>query len=355
MAYAGIGLVVLQLGLVGLFSFKPPEFKAGYHEAPVETPETVNPPQTDYDSLRQLEAILSPAPVLAWAEPASDYSIPNMIAPDVLLDFGSDVIDAEEDTASKEKPTEDETTELALALTVPRLDLNRQTVIESLNIEPVYIQTLPDMSELDVKQRKRQFIAFMLPLILRANQEIDDRRQKIDVTFNAGLNSQLIQWAELYNVKTASRSAEEIHAELMRRVQPVPVSIALAQGAVESGWGTSRFAIQGNAIYGQWAWSADAGIKPKDGRYENAVIRSFANLFDSVRAYMHNLNTHRAYAEFRTVRHQKAGAAPHDLVPALLDTLDQYSEKRQVYINTLIDVMNDNQLWTFDYARLTAE
>ena len=364
LAYAGIGLIAVKIALVAVFGFKPPEFKAGYHVPAEPEVETTLPALTDYQRLRELEAILSPAPVLAWATPTSNYAIPNIIAPDVVLGFGM-ADKAEEnktepeqqlsETASPDAQADKDVTQLAMATPAPRTAVTPPSTLDLLGIEPVYIETLPDLSGLEVKQRKKQFIAFMLPLILRANIELEDRRKRIDATFGAGRIDRLKQWAEFYNFDAKNMTAEDIYNELIIRVKPVPVSIALAQAAVESGWGTSRFATQGNAIYGQWAWSADAGIRPKDARYENAVIRSFANLFDSVRAYMHNLNTHRAYAEFRTTRHDVANKSLENQLPAILKTLDQYSEKGDEYIATLIDVMNDNKLWVYDGAQLATE
>ena len=352
LALAGVVLVSLQLGLVAWFDFKPPQFKAGFHvaEEDVVVPPVTAP--TAYDRLQQLEAILSPAPILAWAKPATDYAIPDIIAPEVVLGFGSaGQVSPQPDTPA----AEDETIQLALAQPAARLRIKPLAETDSLLIEPVYIETLPDLTELDVKQRKKQFIAFMLPLILRANQELEERKARIEMTYRSGNTVRLRQWAELYNFNPENMSTDEIHAELLRRVYPVPVSIALAQAAIESGWGTSRFAIQGNAIYGQWAWSAKDGIRPKEARYENAVVRSFSHLFDSVRAYMHNLNTHSAYERFRLSRAANIDAPLEDRIPAMLETLDQYSEKREVYIDMLIDIMNDNDLWLYEKARLAVE
>ena len=130
----------------------------------------------------------------------------------------------------------------------------------------------------------------------------------------------------------------------------IPPSIALAQAAIESGWGTSRFAVQGNALFGQWAWSYDQGIKPSESRVENAVVRSFANLFDSVRAYMHNLNTHHSYENFRRLRQQK------DIdMNTLTGALIEYSEERDVYIDKLISMAEVNDFAVYNNAELLPE
>ena len=90
-------------------------------------------------------------------------------------------------------------------------------------------------------------------------------------------------------------------AKLKMRMDIIPVSIALAQAANESGWGTSRFALEGNALFGQWTWSKK-GISPKNKDPDQShKILQFQILKASVRAYKNNLNTHNAYQEFREV------------------------------------------------------
>ena len=118
LALAGVVLVSLQLGLVAWLDFKPPQFKAGFHvaEEDVVVPPVTAP--TAYDRLQQLEAILSPAPILAWAKPATDYAIPDIIAPEVVLGFGSaGQVSPQPDTPA----AEDETIQLALAQPAARL------------------------------------------------------------------------------------------------------------------------------------------------------------------------------------------------------------------------------------------
>ncbi|MGC6484737.1 MAG: glucosaminidase domain-containing protein [Candidatus Puniceispirillales bacterium] len=355
MAVAGVMLVGIQLGLVAIFDFKPPQFHAGY-EAEQTLTDAAEPLSSQ--RLQQLEAMLSPAPVLSFVAPTQDADIAAIITPENGPNGAVSDPDPGLEAGPKDVPAAtagDAPLEMAMIdppaepLIIPKVD--RKPLV----VAPIYIETLPDLSGLTVDQRKTQFIAFMLPLILRANLELDHRRKRIDVSFRAGDSEKLRQWAQLYNFDPASRSDAEIYAELKQRVRPVPVSIALAQAAIESGWGTSRFAIEGNAVYGQWAWSQDAGIRPLEARYDNAVVRSFNHLFESIRAYMHNLNTHHAYDRFRRVRQETRDAPIETRLPALIATLDQYSEKRDIYIATLFDVMEDNLLWDYETALLTEE
>ncbi len=133
----------------------------------------------------------------------------------------------------------------------------------------------------------------------------------------------------------------------------MPPSLALAQAAVESGWSTSRFADQGNALFGQWTWSKD-GITPEEQRDElgNYRIRSFASPEGSIAAYMHNLNTHRSYAGFRTERARLRDAGVRPGGSELAPTLTSYSEKGTEYTEMLLTVIRVNKLSPADDAYL---
>lgn len=348
LAYAGVILVGIQLGFVIFSGFMPPQFTAGYHQTEQGHQFSDQAQPLSASRLRELEAILSPVPLLSFSAPTSDFVIPEILPPSSVRDSAEKKVEGE-----AAPPETEENTAVAVIDPPKQPRIIPKQEKKTISIAPVYIKSLPDLSVLTVKQRKKQFIAFMLPLILRANIELDERRQRIDETFRNGESAKLKQWAALYHFDPQNLSDVEIHAELTRRVRPVPVSVALAQAAIESAWGTSRFAVQGNAVFGQWAWTDDAGIRPLEARYDNVVVRSFANLFASVRAYMHNLNTHYAYDRFRDVRLQMVNAPIETRIPAIIATLDQYSEKREVYIDMLFDVMDDNDFWVFDQARLT--
>ena len=122
-----------------------------------------------------------------------------------------------------------------------------------------------------------------LPLILAANEEIGMRRSAIKRAASANDRGALKKWAQLYRIDVGKQSAQDLRDDILLRADVIPVSLALAQAAVESGWGTSRFAVQGNALFGQWAWKESAGLKPLQASNDRAVVRSFPNLFGSVR------------------------------------------------------------------------
>lgn len=221
--------------------------------------------------------------------------------------------------------------------------------------------TLPEIT--DAKKRKQVFVSTMLPLVLRANELIvADRgrlleiRGTIEADGRAGKRqrSWLEGIARQHRVKLSSPATiEEIDA-LLYRVDVIPPSLALAQAAMESGWGTSYFAQAGNALFGEWVWGDAEGILPRardDGKTHK--IKSFEYLLDSVRSYMVNLNRHNSYgdlrdrrAELRTHNLPVTGTA---LAPALID----YSERGADYVSDILSIIDYNDLDGLDSARLS--
>ena len=143
---------------------------------------------------------------------------------------------------------------------------------------------------------------------------------------------------------------------LLRRVDIIPVSQVLAQGAEESGWGTSRFARKGNAVFGQRTFSKGAGLVPLKRRPDQKFeVKAFSDLYTSVRSYVFNLNTHFAYEEFRRMRADfRARKQPLNSY-VLIGSLDSYSERGQKYIDTIGSIIRVNRLRDFDNARLLSE
>ena len=216
-----------------------------------------------------------------------------------------------------------------------------------------FTRRIPDSHlGLPVQQQKDSFIAIILPLILAANEEISQRRSAIQRAAKTNDRPGLERWAKLYRVNTDGKSLAELEADILIRADYVPVSLALAQAAIESGWGTSRFARQGNALFGQWAWQASAGIKPAEASNSRAVVRSFPNLFGSVRAYMHNLNTHPSYATFRERRGMLRGRKRSDLGFQLAKFMDSYAEIGTAYVDKLQTLIQSNDFGRFETARL---
>ncbi len=215
--------------------------------------------------------------------------------------------------------------------------------------------------EIEVKLKKQIFFRIIAPLALSVGKEIESDRKELGEYMEKGLatlsNSEMQRLEEMavaYKVvEPGAALNEEALQELWTRVDVVPLSLVLAQSAEESGWGTSRFAAEGNALFGQWAWGANA-IKPKEqraGKGDYGIAR-FDSPLESMRAYMMNLNTHPAYSELRKARAalRKEGKKPDGAT--LAKTLTRYSERGQEYVNTLLSIMNSNQLAATDEAYL---
>lgn len=190
----------------------------------------------------------------------------------------------------------------------------------------------------DAIERKEAFVHALLPLVLAENEDI--RRQR-DLT----LQTPPPQLYDRYRVKPGNR------AELLRRVDIVPVSLALAQAAIESGWGTSRFVHEANNIFGERTYKKNArGIDPKEAT--GFKITKFGSLARSIRSYMHNLNSHPAYAEFRKGREEIRNKGGTLTGMELAMYLEAYSELRAVYIRRIRQVIRENELQILDRARL---
>ena len=131
----------------------------------------------------------------------------------------------------------------------------------------------------------------------------------------------------------------------------IPASLAIAQAAKESGWGTSRFALEGNAMFGQWTYGKD-GIKPKDSGSKDHKVLKFPMLRSSVMAYQRNLNTHKAYREFRKnraiLRANNKKISGLDLVIYLKN----YAATGKEYVKTLTSIISQNKLTDFDNSIL---
>lgn len=206
---------------------------------------------------------------------------------------------------------------------------------------------------LDIPRRKSVFVKMLLPLILMANEEIlADRARLIALQEKSYPTAQDKEWLEAL-AKRYRASAENL-PNLLHRVDVIPPSLAIAQAAVESGWGTSRFAVKGNALFGQWVWGETAqGIVPAD-RLEGKdhKIKAFNTPYEAVQSYARNLNRHNAYRELRKLRAEariNGGQADGSL---LAGGLESYSEKGAEYVTLIRDIIRSNKLAPLDSAVL---
>ena len=250
---------------------------------------------------------------------------------------------------------------------LPNLNLKTETVLNLFKdveydlgkvrsqklVKPIYFTQFPrDLDALQsTKLKKETFIKIVLPLIVAENEKILADRKKLTIVsgkkYTTDLEKQWIRQKLLeYKVKKGDLN------ELLIRMDVIPTSIALAQAAKESGWGTSRFALEGNAIFGQWTWSGQ-GIAPldRDSNKKHKILK-FPILRASVKAYQNNLNTHKSYLKFREKRSILRGKNKKIVGLELTDTLNNYAQTGSEYTDTLNQIIKQNRLLDFEPVRL---
>ncbi|MDA7741852.1 glucosaminidase domain-containing protein [Pelagibacteraceae bacterium] len=250
---------------------------------------------------------------------------------------------------------------------LPNLNLKTETVLNLFKdvdydlskvrnkklVKPIYFTQFPkDLDELsNTRLKKETFIKIVLPLVVAENERILADRKKLKAILKKKQTSDLEkQWLRQklleYKVKKGNMD------ELVERVDIIPTSIALAQAAKESGWGTSRFALEGNAIFGQWTWSGN-GIAPLDRESnKNHKILKFPILRASVKAYQNNLNTHKSYSSFRNKRMTMREKNRNIKGLELTETLKNYAQTGSEYTKILNQIIIQNRLTDFEPVRL---
>jgi len=220
-------------------------------------------------------------------------------------------------------------------------------------VKPIYLTKLPkDLKFLGDTNKKRElFIKIVLPLILDENRKITEDRKKLFKILGKNFNT-VGERVWLKRRFKEYKIDDKDLAKLKMRMDVIPVSIALAQAANESGWGTSRFALEGNALFGQWTWSKK-GISPKnkDPNKSHKVLQ-FQVLKASVTAYKNNLNTHNAYKEFRETRAQLRENGTQITGLDLIKYLKNYASIGDKYVEILRKIITRNLLTDFDKANL---
>ena len=220
-------------------------------------------------------------------------------------------------------------------------------------VKPIRLSLLPnEMKSIENSgKRKNLFIKIILPLVLEENNRIIIDRKKLFTILNKNKNSKdEIKWLN-QKFKQYGVVNKDL-ATLKVRMDIIPVSLAIAQAAKETGWGTSRFAIEGNALFGQWTWSGE-GIKPAgaDSKATYKVMK-FNVLKASVRAYQRNLNTHSSYKKFRFIRAQLRDDNKKLDSLKLAEYLDNYAQTGTEYTKVLKQIIQQNQLKDFDEVKL---
>jgi Bax protein len=215
---------------------------------------------------------------------------------------------------------------------------------------------LPNFSQYDqVQEKKSAFFDYVLPLVNQENQTVIEDRKYLEILaeevddLSFFQRRTLMELAEDYYVDREERSDLQVIEQLRLRVDPVPPSLALAQAAIESAWGTSRFAVQGNNLFGQWCYKKGCGLVPlRRNSGSQHEVAKFATVSESVESYIRNINTHRAYQDLRVsralLRTEQSSASGHQLAENLLE----YSELREKYVHEVQAVIRINNLARYD-------
>ncbi len=211
------------------------------------------------------------------------------------------------------------------------------------------------MSIESVMERKKLFINTLVPIIFIENQKILNNRKKILDWLNEMEGESISKefWPQwLLDLSKKYDYKESNLGNLLMRVDIVPISLALGQAAIESGWGTSRYAREGNAIFGQYTFDKNQGLKPnRREKDKDFLIKRFSNLSESTMSYLKNLNTHRAYEKFRQKRKNLRMNGENLSGKVLLEFLQNYSERRENYISDLKKMIRSNNFARFDFSQ----
>ncbi len=231
-------------------------------------------------------------------------------------------------------------------------DLNRIFEVERYEWPPTDQQTVPpliltklpaDFAKMqDHKKRQNLFLRALLPIVLIENRRIREQRELAQLLFESELP---VQGSATHNwLKNLAKKLRvhgdltdpEVRALLLNRLDEIPPAMALAQSAIETGWGTSRFAMEGNSLFGQWTFKRSNGLKPSN-RDSDAThyVASFPTLRDSVRSYMRNLNIGHAYGEFREARAMLRAEGTSLQAEELAVYLHRYSQRGEKYVADL--------------------
>lgn len=252
-------------------------------------------------------------------------------------------------------------TVVSLSNSLNSLSFNLADIRSGNPVPRIFVDTMPvDILDIEqVQKKKKIFLSVTLPLILKVNEKIEAERDRLlNIVTLVKSGKQVPETDQKWLQRLAKRyqSTTSNLFDLLLKVDTIPVSLALAQSIEESGWGTSRFARNGNALFGQRVWATGKGIIPQE-REEGATyeVQAFDHLEQSILSYATNLNRHTAYEDFRLRRAylKSTGASPtgYDLA----DTLLSYSERGEEYVQTLKSLIDANNLTDFDTVELSPE
>ena len=229
-------------------------------------------------------------------------------------------------------------------------------------IARMYFPYVPrNISKYETNKKKSVFIAILLPIALRANELVLEERKLMNMAFSTNNIYQVEKLSKKYKVNNFKKinfselnrlELIKIKLELSKKINEIPISMILAQAIIESGWGSSRFAQQGNALFGEWTWKNHAGIKPKDNLDANFSVKNFKNLLDSVNSYILNLNSHPAYKELRNYREKQIKTGKTVTGYEMAKFLEKYAEIGFEYVIKVTNMIKNNKLNEFEFSEL---
>lgn len=232
---------------------------------------------------------------------------------------------------------------------------NLKDIRQGKAVDPVFLSKLPTgIANIDnIGDRKKLFIKVILPLVIYENNKIlEDRNYLNQISSEKSLSKQETVWLDK-KLKEYKVKAGDIE-ELKKRMDVIPPSLAIAQAAYETGWGTSRFAMEGNSLYGARTWKKGKGIVPNDrGEEQKFEVLSFKIIRASISSYKKNLNTHQSYNEFRKARAIQRKEKNRVFGLELSQYLNKYSEIGDVYVQRLKKIIEQNSLTDFDESVLS--
>ncbi len=226
----------------------------------------------------------------------------------------------------------------------------------------MYFPYIPrNINKYETNKKKSVFIAILIPIALRGNELVLEERKLMNSAFSSNNIYQIEQLSKKYKVKNFKKTnfselnrleLVKIKTELSKKINVIPISMIIAQAIIESGWGSSRFAQQGNALFGEWTWKNHTGIKPKGNLDANFSVKNFNNLLDSVNSYILNLNSHPAYKHLRSYREKQIQIGKNVTGYELSYFLENYAEIGFEYVIKVKNMIKNNKLNQFEYSKL---
>ena len=237
-----------------------------------------------------------------------------------------------------------------------------RSIENQLPVPRMYFSSIPkNINEYKIFEKKKVFLSILLPIALRGNELALEERKRLKVAFLTNNIYKIEYFAKKYKVKNFTKinfgslnslQLRNIKKELLIKVNRIPVSMIIAQAIIESGWGGSRFAQEGNALFGEWTWKNNDGIKPNGNLDANFAVKSFKNISESLNSYILNLNRHPAYKEMRNYRSMMFKAGKDITGYDTAAYLENYAEIGLAYVEKVNDMIKSNKLYKFENSVL---